>query len=38
MNWGALTVVGGLVALASVTMPWGLVILVVGFAWLLSKS
>jgi hypothetical protein len=37
MNWAGLSVVVGLVGLAFVTMPYGLVILA-GIAWVYSKS
>jgi hypothetical protein len=37
MNWAGLSVVVGLVGLAFVTMPYGLVILA-GLAWVYSKS
>lgn len=37
MNWGNLTVVIGLIGLAFVTMPYGIVILA-GLAWIYSKS
>ena len=37
MNWGALSVVIGLVGLAIYTMPWGIVILA-GLAYLYTRG
>lgn len=37
MNWAGISVVIGLLALAAVTMPYGIVILI-GMAWVWSKG
>lgn len=37
MNWGAITVVLGLLGLALFTMPWGIAILL-GMAWMYRRG
>jgi hypothetical protein len=37
MNWGALSVVVGLIGLAVYTMPWGIIILA-GMYWVYTRG